>query len=501
MQKMRRHPLEFNGLPILVIGDVMLDYYISGAAARVSPEAPVPVVNKKHAWSVPGGAANVARCLSRLGCAPRLVGLTGEDVIGEILRQQTAAEGIMLGLVKSGRRQTTCKTRILAAGQQLLRVDEESVLRPDLQEITSLRVHVQDMLADLKALVLSDYGKGALLPDKGGENLCTLALAEAKAAQIPVIVDPKGIDWERYKGAACVTPNTGEFLRICEALGFYGGGEEPGSLERQKLAEMICVKFDLGRLLLTRGARGMTLYEPGWPPFNIRALAREVSDVSGAGDTVIAVLAACIAAGSDWREAAKIANVAAGVAVGKLGTAPVSIVELNRALAKPGENPKLFELPELLEKISRWRRENQKIVFTNGCFDLLHPGHVSLLRQAASFGDKLIVGLNSDESVRRLKGASRPIQTESSRAMLLSALHAVDAVVIFGEDTPEELVHAIRPDVLVKGSDYEIQNVAGARFVQSYGGQVKLVDLVEGCSTTSLAARIKAGENGKYSRS
>lgn len=484
--------MEFNENKILVLGDVMLDYYITGTARRVSPEAPVPVVTKRNAWSVPGGAANVARGLAHLGCRPSLIGLTGEDSAGETLRQQIAAEGITAGLIKSVHRQTTCKTRILAHGQQLLRVDEETNSGPDLEEQVSIRVNLENALPGSKALVISDYAKGVLLPGKDGVNAATLAINMARASDVPVLVDPKGIDWGRYRGADCVTPNSGEFLKVCEALGLWQGESEPGAAERQRLAEAICSKFDLGCLVLTRGARGMTLYRPGEAPENIRATMREVADVSGAGDTVIATLAACVASGKAWKDACAIANVAAGVAVTKLGAAPVSLGELNRALAETNENPKLFSVDELRERIRQWRREGQKIVFTNGCFDLLHPGHISLLRQSAAFGDRLIVGLNSDDSVRRLKGPERPIQDEQSRALLLAALQSVDGVVVFDEDTPENLIKAIRPDILVKGSDYRIENVAGAEFVRSYGGQVRLVQLVQGCSTTGIATRIKA---------
>lgn len=485
--------MDFKGISILALGDVMLDYYISGTASRVSPEAPVPVVSRQAAWNVPGGAANVAVGLARLGCQPALVGLTGEDGAGEALRQQVAAEGIRAGLVRSASRPTTCKTRILAHGQQLLRVDEEKIRRPDLEEQVALRVHLENLLPGSRALVLSDYAKGVLLTGKDGASLATTALALAGASGVPVLVDPKGVDWSRYQGAACVTPNTGEFIKVCEAHGLWSGEGEPGASEREALAAELCRKFNLGRILLTRGAKGMSLYQPGLKPEHIRALTREVADVSGAGDTVIATLAACAATGMDWAEAARLANIAAGIAVTKLGAAPVSIGELNQAIAKGTGNPKLCSPGELAEKMRQWRRDGQRVVFTNGCFDLLHPGHISLLRQAAAMGDRLIVGLNSDESVRRLKGAERPIQDEQSRALLLAALQPVDAVVLFSEDTPENLVRAIRPDILVKGSDYRVDEVAGADFVKSYGGQVRLVELVDGCSTTDLTRRIKAG--------
>lgn len=484
--------MQFNGAKILVLGDVMLDYYISGSSSRISPEAPVPIVNKQSAWSVPGGAANVARGLAQLGCQPTLIGLIGEDAAGETLRQQTIAEGVNASLIKSQHRQTTCKTRILAHGQQLLRLDEESIRRPDLEEEISLRVHLENRIRDCNAVILSDYAKGALLPAKDDKSVAQLAIHIAKENRIPVLVDPKGTDWERYRGASCITPNSGEFLKICEALGLWQGAAEPNSAERQKMAEAICSCFNIECLVLTRGAKGMTLYIPGHAPENIRASMREIADVSGAGDTVIATLAACAANDIEWSKACAIANAAAGVAVTKLGASPVSLAELNQAISETSPNPKLYNREEIQDKIKQWRRLGQKIVFTNGCFDLLHPGHIALLRQCADFGDRLVVGLNTDKSVRRLKGPERPIQDEQSRALLLGALQSVDAVTLFDEDTPEELIKKIRPDVLVKGSDYKIENVAGADFVQSYGGQVKLAQLVEGCSTSELASRIKA---------
>ncbi len=484
--------MEFNNAAILVLGDVMLDYYISGDITRVSPEAPVPVLAKRNAWSMPGGAANVARGLARLECRPRLVGLVGCDAAGETLRQQVAAEGVEAALVQSSTRQTTCKTRILARSQQLLRVDEETAKKPGLDELTALRLHLEKLLPGCKGMILSDYAKGVLLPGAHGKSLAAHAINLAQNAGIPVFVDPKGSDWRPYAGADCITPNSGEFGAICQALGLWHGEKgEPPAQQRRELAETLCRHFDFGHLLLTRGSRGMAFYCPGHEPVNIRAVMREVADVSGAGDTVISTLCACVAAGVGWPEAAAAANAAAGVAVTKMGAAPVGIMELNQALSRSGGNPKICAWPELKDRLRLWRGEGQRIVFTNGCFDLLHPGHISLLRQSAAFGDRLVVGLNSDASVRRLKGDARPIQDEQSRATLLAALEAVDAVVLFEEDTPQKLIEAIKPDILVKGSDYKVENIAGAAFVRSYGGQVRLVELVDGFSTTGITRRIQ----------
>lgn len=486
--------MDFSGTTVLVVGDAMLDHYIAGDAERVSPEAPVPVVNKRRAWSVPGGAANVARGLARLGCDARLVGFAGQDAAGETLRKEIAAEGVKASLIPSRNRPTSCKTRIMALGQQLLRVDEEILMPPTLEETVALRKNFEQLLDGCRAVVLSDYAKGVLLADKNGVSVCPYIIDAAREAGVPVLVDPKGLNWERYAGASCVTPNTSEFIKIVESIRSRDAAEirEDARL-RAALADDLCQKFNFSRLLLTRGPRGMELYAPNERPVRIPAAMREVSDVSGAGDTVIAVLTACAAAGLPWDESSRIANAAAGVAVGKIGTAPVSIGELNAALGEKNRAPGVYKLDDLLEKISEWRKKGLKIVFTNGCFDILHAGHVELLRKSAALGDKLIVGLNSDASVTRLKGPSRPVQSQENRAAVLASLGCVDAVVIFDEDTPEKLIQAARPDYLVKGGDYAPDEVVGASFMRSRGGQTRIVPLKEGLSTTNIINRIQAG--------
>lgn len=483
--------LNFQNVKILVAGDVMLDHYITGDASRISPEAPVPVVNKRNAWSVPGGAANVALGLARLGCSASLIGLMGDDAAGHTLQRQVAAEGIESGLAVSKSRPTSCKTRIIAQGQQLLRVDEESSQIPSLEEFVALGRHLQEKLPSSQVLILSDYAKGVFLP-RGGSSIARKGIAQAKDMNIPVIVDPKGVDWAEYAHADCITPNDKEFTAICRHLGLWPhSGATPGRHDRRELAIALCSAFDFASLLLTRGSKGMTFYQPGQEPVYIKAAMRQVADVSGAGDTVIAVLSACRALGMEWPQAAFIANAAAGVAVTKLGASPVHKSELLAALNKSQQADKEMDSARLQEQLRLWRDENQRIVFTNGCFDILHPGHISLLRQSAAMGDRLVIGLNSDASVRRLKGENRPIQNERSRALLLSSLEFVDAVILFDEDTPEELIHAIKPDFLVKGSDYKVEDIAGAAFVQSYGGTVRLVDLLDGFSTTDIARKIQ----------
>lgn len=478
--------MNFDGVRVLVVGDVMLDHYIAGQVKRISPEAPVPVVSVAKRWSVPGGAANVARNLVRLGVDVAVAGVVGVDAAANDLRAALAAEGIADGLTASASRRTTCKTRVLAQGQQLMRLDEEVCAPLSAEEAEALKTGVLSLLQGRQAVILSDYAKGVLLEAANGVNLCRVVIDEAHRMGIAVLVDPKGSDWQRYAGAHCVTPNAGEFDVAC--------GLEPGvKLDRPKresLAADLRARYGIERLLVTRGPKGMALFSPGEAPVYCRATVREVADVSGAGDTAIATLAASVGKGLPWAESMHLANAAAGVAVGKMGTAPVSLAELNEALREQADNPKLFSLPNLVERIEEWRRKGESIVFTNGCFDLLHPGHISLIRQSAAQGERLIVGLNSDASVRRLKGPTRPIQNENSRALLLAALSDVDAIVLFDEDTPFELISALRPDVLVKGSDYTIGSVVGADIVQQDGGRVYLARLVDGCSTTGIVRKI-----------
>lgn len=482
--------MDFNGIKILVFGDVMLDYYITGDVRRISPEAPVPVTHVRKTWSVPGGAANVARNLVRLGVDVTLLGMAGKDSSASELRQSLIQEGISDDtLLYSPGRRTTRKTRIMAQGQQLLRLDEEEFAPPQATERAILLERFQACLPGCDAVILSDYDKGLLASVPGADSLCKPIIEAATQLGIPVLVDPKGNDWNRYTHAQCVTPNSSEFLAQLKL-------EDKQIVEREQceaLAYELCSKYSFEHLLVTRGAKGMALFTEKSAPCYLRSVAREVADVSGAGDTVIATLAACIGKGLSWEDSAHIANVAAGIAVGKVGTAPVLLTELAMALKEQMENPKLFLWPALREKLGEWRRKKETIVFTNGCFDLLHPGHISLIRQCATLGDRLVVGLNTDASVRRLKGASRPIQDEQSRALLLAAMQNVDAIIFFDKDTPLDLIRQVRPDVLVKGSDYSEADVVGADIVKSYGGRVYLAHLVEGCSTTGLARRI-AGE-------
>ncbi|MDR3358703.1 MAG: D-glycero-beta-D-manno-heptose-7-phosphate kinase [Desulfovibrio sp.] len=479
--------MNFCGTRVLVVGDVMLDNYIVCRVNRISPEAPVPVAHVRERWSVPGGAANVARNLARLAAESLLVGLVGRDAAGRELRGLLEKEKIRDGLVCSDVRATTRKTRVMAQGQQLLRFDEEEIAPLTPEEYGLLCEKIRDRLPGCKAVLLSDYGKGALSAMPDGKSLCAFVISRARGQHIPVLVDPKGLDWGRYAGAQCVTPNSAEFAAVC-GLSF-----EDDRARREQQAMALCGRFAFERLLVTRGPKGMALFESGGAPYYIRDAAREVADVSGAGDTAIAALGACVAAGLDWRESARVANAAAGIAVGKTGTAPVSLAELNQALDEGARNPKLHTADVLRDRVEEWRRKGESVVFTNGCFDLLHPGHISLIQQCAALGDRLVVALNSDVSVRRLKGAFRPVQDEQSRALLIAALRGVDAVILFDEDTPLALIEALRPDVLVKGADYAERTVVGADVVKANGGRVHLAKLTEGCSTTNLVRRMGGG--------
>ncbi|MBW1893173.1 MAG: bifunctional D-glycero-beta-D-manno-heptose-7-phosphate kinase/D-glycero-beta-D-manno-heptose 1-phosphate adenylyltransferase HldE [Deltaproteobacteria bacterium] len=467
---------------VLVIGDVMLDRYQWGEVKRISPEAPVPVVKVLGKTEVPGGAGNVALNLSGLGCPVCLIALCGADEAGDRLKQILDAKGINTVFKVDASRLTTTKTRVMANNQQLFRLDEEKSEQTSPAISQEIIKHFKENLPSCRAVVMSDYGKGVL----SSPEVCEQIISMCKNAKIQVVVDPKGRDWERYRGVTCVTPNTTE-LEL--ASGSETEGNEQALLD---CAKYVKDRFGLENLLVTRGPEGMCLVMNNNEIETISAESREVFDVSGAGDTVIATLAAGLAAGFSIFEAARIANTAAGIVVGKLGTQPVTFSELDMAFGRNGSDKnaaKIFTLDAALIQIQAWRAAGKKIVFTNGCFDLLHPGHIDLLNQASSFGDCLIIGLNTDASVKRLKGGGRPILNEHDRAAILGALESVNMVVLFDEDTPLALIKALSPDILVKGADYRPEEVAGRDIVESYGGELRLVKLLEGYSTTRIADR------------
>lgn len=461
---------------LLVVGDVMLDKYVWGEVGRISPEAPVPVVRGMHQDEKPGGAANVAMNLARLGAQTVVVGITGGDENEKLLAASLRSNAIEPHFIVSSGFPTITKTRILGGRQQMLRLDFERTGAHAKAVYGSLTEKVLSLLPAFHALVLSDYAKGVITPE-----VCQTLIPAARKLGIPVLVDPKSLDYTYYRGATTVCPNLSELARATRL--------DPGNLDALlAAAETMISELDIEFLTATLSEKGIALVRPG-NRLIAPAQARQVFDVSGAGDTVIAVLALCLASGLKPENAVQLANLAAGIVVGKVGTVPVEKYELLAALSPQmalHAEDRVLTRPELVHRVALWKANGERVVFTNGCFDLLHIGHIALLEQARRFGDRLIVAINSDASVSRLKGPSRPIVGESERARVLAALAAVDAVVVFDQPTPLELILAVQPNVLVKGGDYNAEAVVGAREVQSWGGDVKIVPLVEGFSTTRL---------------
>lgn len=473
----------FAGVRVLTVGDLMLDRFVYGAVDRISPEAPVPVLRIERESVMLGGVGNVARNLRALGASVCLVAVMGRDQeardIKGLLRDDMEIES---HLIEDDARPTTIKTRYIAGSQQMMRADRERVV-PVVDGLAE--DIIERAIADLdhaKALVLSDYGKGVLT-----ESVLRRLIDAAVERGVPVVIDPKGSDYGPYAGATLVTPNRRE---LSEATG------QPATTDAAivESASALITSSGVRGILVTRSQDGMSLVlGDGSPPLHLPATAREVYDVSGAGDTVVATLAAALGAGIALDDACRLANVAAGIVVGKMGTATAAASEMAAALRQReldfGES-KTVTLDQARELANSWRGQGLTVGFTNGVFDLLHPGHVSLLRQARSCCDRLIVGLNSDSSVKRLKGESRPIQNDASRALVLGSLASVDAVVIFPDDTPLAVIESLKPDVLVKGADYTVATVVGADVVQSYGGRVMLASLEDGHSTTATVAKI-----------
>lgn len=469
------------GARVLCVGDLMLDRFVTGRVERVSPEAPIPVLLVEEEAEMIGGAGNVVRNLVAFGASAALVAAVGDDVPGAALAALLGAtRGAEAHLVAVPGRRTTIKTRFVTGGQQLLRADHEAATAIDEEDRKALRDRATAALADCAALVLSDYGKGVLDP-----GMIAALIAAANAAGKPVVVDPKGADYSRYRGATLVTPNRAE---LAEASGMPVDGDDAIVAACRR----IIADCGIGAVLATRSEQGMTLVQ-GDNVHHLAARARAVFDVSGAGDTVAAALGAGLALGVPMLLAARLANTAAGVAVGKVGTAAAYASEILAALHEEefltGE-AKVAVMESARDRVEGWRQQGRRIGFTNGCFDLLHPGHISLLNQARAQCDRLIVGLNSDESVKRLKGPARPVQNEAGRAAVLASLSAVDLVVIFAEDTPLNLISVLRPDILVKGADYTVDTVVGRDEVESWGGKVVLADILDGHSTTATLRRL-----------
>ncbi|CPR17376.1 bifunctional D-glycero-beta-D-manno-heptose-7-phosphate kinase/D-glycero-beta-D-manno-heptose 1-phosphate adenylyltransferase HldE [Brenneria goodwinii] len=470
---------DFRHAGVLVVGDVMLDRYWYGPTSRISPEAPVPVVKVDTIEERPGGAANVAMNIASLGALSRLVGLTGIDDAARALSSKLNEVNVKCDFVSVPTHPTITKLRVLSRNQQLIRLDfEEGFDGVDPQPMIE---RIQQALPNIGALVLSDYAKGALTHVQA-------MVQTAKAAGVPVLIDPKGTDFSRYRGATLLTPNLSEFEAV---VGRCQNEEELVARGMQLVAD-----YDLSALLITRSEQGMTLLQPGQAPLNLPTQAQEVYDVTGAGDTVIGVLAAALAAGNPLEEACFLANAAAGVVVGKLGTSTVTPIELENAIRGRSEiGFGVMSEQQLKEAVERARQRGEKIVMTNGCFDILHAGHVSYLSNARKLGDRLIVAVNSDASTRRLKGPSRPVNPLPQRMIVLGALESVDWVVAFEEDTPQRLIAEILPDILVKGGDYQPHEIAGSEEVWANGGEVKVLNFEDGCSTTNIINAIKAGKS------
>ncbi len=468
---------------VLCVGDVMLDRYIYGQVERISPEAPIPVLRIQREAVTLGGAGNVVRNIAALGGHVDLIGVIGQDQAGyDIAKQITSLPQVTSYLLTDSSRPTTLKTRYVADGQQLLRADHEvsQSISADMEKQVLLRL--RGSIDSSTVVILSDYAKGVL-----SDVVVKEAIKLAKEANRIILIDPKGRDFSRYFGATMLTPNRRELadatltsIRTVE--------------DAEKAARQLIDRYELEGILAKLGSDGVCLVLKGKPAQHFHATAREVYDVSGAGDTVVSTMALALAGGLSSADGAALANIAGSIVVGKIGTATVTRDELARELVHDQtrqSEQKIVSLAEATETAERWRKQGLKVGFTNGVFDLLHPGHLSLLRQARAACDRLIIGLNSDVSVKRLKGENRPIQNENARAAVLASLTDIDQVVIFSEDTPLTLIKAIRPSVLVKGADYKMDQVVGGDIVQSWGGQVILANLVEGQSTTATIAKLQ----------
>jgi D-beta-D-heptose 7-phosphate kinase/D-beta-D-heptose 1-phosphate adenosyltransferase len=464
---------------VLVVGDVMLDQYVWGEAERISPEAPIPIVNARSRTERPGGAANVAMNIAGLGARATLFGFRGSDLHGDILDRKLRDAGVVASLSKCPGRPTTSKVRVFCGHNQVVRLDVEKTDPYSPEQYRSLLANIHSAVFSADAIVLSDYAKGVLADD-----VCYETIRIARSRGIPVLVDPKRSSFACYRGATTICPNLSELSIVV--------GIAPKYLDKVlTAAQELVTELELNCLIATLSEKGIAILRTN-SRFIDPALAREVFDISGAGDTVISTLVLAITSGMPMETAVRLANIAAGVVVRKIGTVPITRNELLQQLERemPGKS-KILSLDQLKRLVSNWRSAGETIVLTNGCFDLLHVGHVTLLEEASRAGDRLIVAINSDAGVRRLKNSSRPIVDEGKRARVLAALAVVDAVIVFKENTPLHLIEALRPDVIVKGGDYSEHQVVGAQQVHSWGGRVQIVARVKGCSTTELIGRLQ----------
>lgn len=469
---------DFSGVNVLVVGDVMLDNYLHGTTGRISPEAPVPVVTIELEESRLGGAGNVAVNVSGLGAKASLIGLCGDDATADRLESLLISSKVAPVLQRIPGSKTITKQRIMSRHQQLIRLDYEDGF-PNWDAASLISVF-QGELADVDAVILSDYAKGVL-------RHVDILIAEARKRKIPVVIDPKGSDFERYRGATMITPNMAEFEAI------VGHCHSDAEIERRGID--LRERLDIGAILITRSEKGMMLLARGHAPLHLPTHAREVYDVTGAGDTVVAVLGIALGAGMQMDEGVRLSNLAAGIVVGKMGTATVSPDELGLALL-----PGLDEIrrgikteDDLVNVMVQAKQRGERVVMTNGCFDILHPGHVTYLEKARALGDRLVVAVNDDASVGRLKGPGRPVNPLGVRMSMLAALACVDWIISFSEDTPERLICRLKPDVLVKGGDYRLEDIAGGDCVMRAGGRVQTLDFLPGHSTSSMIDRIREG--------
>ena len=464
---------------VLCIGDVMMDRFVYGAVDRISPEAPIPVLRVEREKHMLGGSGNVVANMAALGVTVTLIAAVGDDGAATDIRKNLLAVNIGDGLETITGHATTVKSRFVCGTQQMLRVDREKTEEISKDVEDKIISRAEGIIPTVGAVVLSDYKKGLLT-----DRVISSVIALAKKHGVPVIVDPKGSDFTRYKGASVITPNRKE---LETATGMKAGTDD----EVRAAAMKLIVTCGISTVLATRSKDGMSVVTEKDLALHIPAQVREIYDVSGAGDTVIAVVASAIAAGVSVQNAARLSNIAAGIVVGKPGTATARIDEIEKALMSgAAQDGKIYSKAALAEKVEKLRVQGKKIGFTNGCFDLLHPGHVSTMRQARAACDFLIVGINSDASVKRLKGPSRPVQDEAARSAILAGLEMVDAVIVFGEDTPLELLKAFKPDILVKGGQYKLEEVVGYDVVMSYGGKILRAEMEEGFSTTNTIAKM-----------
>ena len=463
---------------ILVAGDLILDRYVWGEVDRISPEAPVQVLRWEREEETLGGAANVAQNLASLGCSVRLMGLLGEDEEGDRLEALARQAGMDVGLIRRHPgRPTVSKTRFIGRNQQILRVDREEAPPHSPEAEKEMSAQLPEALGAAAGVICSDYLKGALTP-----AFMEKLVAAAGERGLPVITDPKGADYTKYRGVTALTPNLAE---VAQATGVTLDSEEAIDRAARAMYEELAPEF----ILVTRGAGGMTLYGKEGRLSSEASNALEVYDVTGAGDTAAALFGLALVQEIPAADAARIANLGAGIVVGKVGAAPLDPGELESALSGEGKQ-KIFSRPGLEKRLQTDRARGREVVFTNGCFDLMHVGHIQYLQQAKELGDILVIGLNDDASVRRVKGEGRPLIEERQRAQLLAALGCVDYVVFFPEDTPEELIRAVRPDILVKGGDYAPEEVVGREQVESSGGRVEVLPFVDGVSTTRIVNTI-----------